>query len=337
MRLLTRSSLCGAGLTATLPSALLPFCRSNHPHRRSGLRDPFRRLDRASLRSYTVCDAHRDPPQLPPIQLNGISPSPIDFVPCSLRFRARPPGKVRRRSLHRRDQEIVSPVYFSLGSHAATKFSSSYRSAATLKQVEQDLTGVRAAIKGQPQIQDFLANPVLSSKDRAAGIDELLKAASPKAAVSEVTKTFFEVLADNGRLYDAEKVIDDFLEIMSAHRGEVKVTITTAQPLEKDLQKRLEDSLKQSALAGQGKTLIIQNKVNEAVLGGLIVDFGDKTVDLSVASRVNKLNATLQGIIFRLLLSLHFTHTAPQNPSNSIGRRARKRKEERYRKCDFLM
>lgn len=181
------------------------------------------------------------------------------------------------------------------GKYAGALFTAAAKkSAATLKQVEGDLVGVRAAIKAQPQIQDFLANPVLSAKDRSAGIDELLKAANPKAAVSEVTKTFFEVLADNGRLYDAEKVIDDFLEIMSAHRGEVKVTITTAQPLEADLQKRLETSLKQSALAGQGKTLIIQNKVNEAVLGGLIVDFGDKTVDLSVASRVNKLNATLQ-------------------------------------------
>lgn len=113
-------------------------------------------------------------------------------------------------------------------------------------------------------------------------------------------------MAENGRLYDAEKVIEDFLEIMSAHRGEVNVTITTAQPLERDLLARLESSLKQSTLAGQGKTLIIQNKVNEAVLGGLIVDFGDKTIDLSVASRVNKLNASLQGS-FSTFLRCNFT------------------------------
>jgi len=30
------------------------------------------------------------------------------------------------------------------------------------------------------------------------------------------------------------------------------------------------------------------------VLGGIVVDFGDKTVDLSVASRVNRLNSLLQ-------------------------------------------
>lgn len=177
-------------------------------------------------------------------------------------------------------------------------------SAAALKKVESDLVGVKAAIKAEPSIQDFLANPILSSSDKSSGIDALLSKASPKAAASDLTKNFFEVLAENGRLYQASKTIDDFLEIMSAHRGEVKVTITTAQPLEKDLQKRLEEALKGSALAGSGKTLIIENKVNESTLGGLVLDFGDRTVDLSVASRVNKLNAQLAGRSISFLFSI---------------------------------
>lgn len=37
-------------------------------------------------------------------------------------------------------------------------------------------------------------------------------------------------------------------------------------------------------------------QVNASLLGGLVVDFGDKTIDLSVASRVGKLNNLLQGI-----------------------------------------
>jgi hypothetical protein len=34
--------------------------------------------------------------------------------------------------------------------------------------------------------------------------------------------------------------------------------------------------------------------VNPSVLGGLVVDFGEKTIDLSVSSRINKLNGLLQ-------------------------------------------
>ena len=38
--------------------------------------------------------------------------------------------------------------------------------------------------------------------------------------------------------------------------------------------------------------------MNPSILGGIIVDFGDKTIDLSVASRVNKLNGLLSGSRF---------------------------------------
>lgn len=73
------------------------------------------------------------------------------------------------------------------------------------------------------------------------------------------------------------------------------MTITSAAPLEKDLQKRLEDALKASQVAKNGKSLVIENKTNESILGGIVVDFGDRTLDLSVASKVSKLNAQLQG------------------------------------------
>ena len=45
--------------------------------------------------------------------------------------------------------------------------------------------------------------------------------------------------------------------------------------------------------------------MNPAILGGIIVDFGDKTVDLSVQSRVNKLNNLLQRTSPDLLIWYH--------------------------------
>ncbi|GAA5897678.1 hypothetical protein JCM6882_000066 [Rhodosporidiobolus microsporus] len=177
------------------------------------------------------------------------------------------------------------------GKYAGALFQAAAKQDA-LKQVEADLKGVKG-VSADATVRDFLANPVLSAADKTSGIAALLSKSSPKGA-SDLTKNLFGVLAENGRLYETDKVIENFLEIMSAHRGEVKVTITTAQPLEKDLQKRLEDSLKASQVATAGKNLVIENKVQEGILGGLIVDFGDKTIDLSVASRVSRLNAQLQ-------------------------------------------
>ncbi|GAA5911807.1 F1F0 ATP synthase subunit 5 [Sporobolomyces salmoneus] len=190
-------------------------------------------------------------------------------------------------------KHVVVPIQLNglAGKYAGALYSAAVKNDA-LNKVEADLKGVKASL-GDASVQDFLANPILSSSDKASGIEALLKKSSPKGA-SDLTKNFFQVLADNGRLYETNKVITDFLEIMSAHRGEVKVTITSAAPLEKDLQKRLEDALKASQVAKNGKSLVIENKTNESILGGIVVDFGDRTLDLSVASKVSKLNAQLQ-------------------------------------------
>ncbi len=44
-------------------------------------------------------------------------------------------------------------------------------------------------------------------------------------------KNLFVTLAANARLEDASKVIESFLELMRAKRGEVNATVTTAEPL----------------------------------------------------------------------------------------------------------
>lgn len=57
--------------------------------------------------------------------------------------------------------------------------------------------------------------------------------------------------------------------------------------------KQLESSLSKSKFGGAGKKLKIQNKVNPEILGGLVVEIGDRTIDLSVQNRILKLNKLL--------------------------------------------
>ncbi|KAI0829723.1 OSCP, subunit 5 of the stator stalk of mitochondrial F1F0 ATP synthase [Trametes gibbosa] len=179
----------------------------------------------------------------------------------------------------------------------ATKYSSAVFSAAlksspqTLSKVQSELNAIHAAVKGNPELDSFIHNPTLSARDHQAGLAALYAAAGKEP--SDITKNLFVVLSDNGRLVETEGVIEGFNELVSDYKGELSVTITSATPLPKDVQTKLESLLKQSQAAQQAKSLKITNKINSAVLGGVVVDFGDKTIDLSVASRVTKLNSLL--------------------------------------------
>ncbi len=51
------------------------------------------------------------------------------------------------------------------------------------------------------------------------------------------------LLAENGRLNILGQVINSFNQIMTAHRGEVTCTVTTAKPLDKSMAKDLTTAL----------------------------------------------------------------------------------------------
>ncbi|KAG8991143.1 ATP synthase F0 subcomplex subunit OSCP atp5 [Tulasnella sp. JGI-2019a] len=166
------------------------------------------------------------------------------------------------------------------------------KSPQTLTKVHGELTAINAAIKSNAELESFVKNPTLSVANRTAGLPSIFKAAGA-GGVSDVTKNLFEVLSENGRLGEAQGVIENFGELVSKYKGELEVVVSSANPLAKDMLSKLESTLKQSQAAQQAKSVKVTNKVNPALLGGLIVDFGDKTIDLSVQSRVTKLNALM--------------------------------------------
>ena len=79
-------------------------------------------------------------------------------------------------------------------------------------------------MKSTPTVASFLANPTLGHAEKQAGLTDVVKRLGGSA--SDYTKNFLNVLAENGRLYETEKVLEGFEQIMSAHRGELQVTVT---------------------------------------------------------------------------------------------------------------
>lgn len=71
------------------------------------------------------------------------------------------------------------------------------------------------------------------------------------------------------------------------------MTVTSAQPLDNKTLNRLESAVAKSSYVGQGKKLKVTNAVNPDIVGGLVVEVGDRTIDLSVSARIAKMNKLL--------------------------------------------
>ncbi|KAH7107919.1 ATP synthase subunit 5, partial [Auriculariales sp. MPI-PUGE-AT-0066] len=204
----------------------------------------------------------------------------------------------------RRVAGAPAPVLTRAASSLALKYSQAAygaalsKSPAQLNKVSTELGAVKKTLAATPALLEFVRNPTLSPPERAEGLKQLYtateKSAPASGALSDITKNLFAVLSENGRLNEAEGVIDGFQELVAKYRGELDVVVTSAEPLDKDMLANLEKTLKTSEAGKAAKVLKVSNKVNPAILGGLIIDMGEKTIDLSVSNRVTKLNAMLQ-------------------------------------------
>lgn len=140
----------------------------------------------------------------------------------------------------------VSPVRcfqqaaYSLGKYASAAYVSALtRGEKNLAKLESDLKFFNDVLKSESQdaakLRTFLTNPTVSADVRIKTISDLL--ASQKGGADELTRyviatnssNLFAALSENGRLGLSEKVIEDFLQLTSAHRGEVIITITSAK------------------------------------------------------------------------------------------------------------
>ncbi|KAJ8655778.1 ATP synthase F1, delta subunit [Lichtheimia ornata] len=156
----------------------------------------------------------------------------------------------------------------------------------SLDAVERDLSQLQNLINKDKTVQAFLENPTVTAQAKADGIKALL---SKAGNVNALTKNLFEVLNENSRLDQTAKVLNAYAELMSAHRNELPLVVTSAKELDKSTLNKIADSLQKSKLA-EGKKLLISNKVKPDILGGILVEIGDKSIDLTVSGKVAKLN-----------------------------------------------
>ncbi|KAF7542473.1 hypothetical protein G7Z17_g11544 [Cylindrodendrum hubeiense] len=147
-----------------------------------------------------------------------------------------------------------------------------------------------ALLKKDPKLATILRAPTLSSEDKSAIVEELVK---QSGSSTETVKNFLNTLAENNRLGLLPGVTEKFATLISAARGEVEVTVTSAQPLDRRTLNRLEAAVSKSAYIGAGQKLKVTNTVNSDIVGGLVVEIGDRTIDLSVSARIAKMNKLL--------------------------------------------
>ncbi len=156
-----------------------------------------------------------------------------------------------------------------------------------LDAVAGELEALKRMLSESADLARLIRSPALAREERARA----MQAVAERAGFSDLTRNFIGVAARHGRLFALPAIVDHFLAVLAARRGEVTAEVTAAHPLDAEQLQALEAALGRAA----GGRVAIDLKIDPGILGGLVVRLGSRLFDSSVGSRLRRLELSMKG------------------------------------------
>ena len=183
--------------------------------------------------------------------------------------------------------ELSAGIQASLAGRYASALFDLASEAGTVTAVESDLDNLEAALRESAELRALIKNPEISREQ----IGKVVAGLAQHLALTDLSKNFLGVLADNRRVAELPAMIRAFHMIAAAQRGEVTAEVASAHALTDEQIATLETKLR----AREGRTVKLKTRVDPDLLGGLVVTVGSKRIDGSIRTRLNSLAQAMKG------------------------------------------
>jgi F-type H+-transporting ATPase subunit delta len=150
-------------------------------------------------------------------------------------------------------------------------------------EVFSQMEAVQRIVRGHAPLRDALTDDSVSGAQRAKVVTEVFAGLNP-ALVSTLV-----VLADRGSFDLFSSVVEAYGIVAEDKRGVVAVDVTTAV----ELTDSLRESITKKLAADMGKSVIIREKVDPSIIGGVVFSTHGQRIDASIASQLENARVVL--------------------------------------------
>jgi len=149
--------------------------------------------------------------------------------------------------------------------------------------VAEDLAALAAAMDDVPALRAFLRNPQI---DPAGKADVLAQLA---ADGDELIGNFVHLLAEKGRIAEAEAVHEEFGRLLAREERVLELELTTAVELSDKEAAKVVKQIEEAS----GRSVVATRTVDPGIIGGIVVQAGSVRADASVRGRLDQLREEL--------------------------------------------
>jgi ATP synthase F1 delta subunit len=152
-----------------------------------------------------------------------------------------------------------------------------------LDAVRGELAQFADAVDGNRELQVFFFSPYFSSAEKVAGL---------KRAVSDADAelvNFLELLIEKQRMPEIFRIRRQLDELWKQENRRIDVTVTSAVTLESSVVEKVGEEIERQT----GQKVELSSRVDAEILGGIVLQVGNKVLDASIRSRLEKLRKSV--------------------------------------------
>lgn len=169
--------------------------------------------------------------------------------------------------------------------YARALFDVASKEGADLAALERDLSAFASLVAGHEGLGRVLANPAIPAARKRGVVEQLLE----RAGVSPILGKLLLMLADRDRLVLLPELSAAFQQRLREHARVVRAEVVTAIALPPDRVAALEQSLAEAS----GRQVLLETRVDPAIIGGAVTRVGSTVYDGSVTRQLEKMKAAL--------------------------------------------
>jgi F-type H+-transporting ATPase subunit delta len=152
--------------------------------------------------------------------------------------------------------------------------------------VYKDVLFLRDTLKASRELTVLLKSPIIKADKKGKILEAITN-----GRVSTITATFNKLLLTKGREFYLPEIITAFIEQYKQHQGIQTAKLTTAVPISDDLKQSILDKV---SAGRNGQTVELETAVDDKLIGGFVLEVGDKLVDGSIAYELNNIKKQFQ-------------------------------------------
>ena len=159
---------------------------------------------------------------------------------------------------------------------------------ALAKTIGEELAVLQEAFRAEPDFVRLLSSPNLSKAERCQILDD-----SFRSKVHPYVLNFMKILTEKGYMRHFGDCCDAFTELYNADNGILSVTAVTADALSA----AQSDKLAAKLCKLTGKEILLRNRIDPAVLGGIRLDYDGRRLEDTVAHRLENIRNLLKNTV----------------------------------------